>query len=168
MTINASGIFGTEPRTEPSLESDITAFGRSAELNGIVQINTPDIDPSQGLVELSTSISDASEQIDTGCTTADSDINQFVITGRGGLPPRPEEPLNGDAVWSDTRVPKVTPQQPSSEKPQNQPASQSNSTSIIPATGWVFNNQGEVTLISHASYTTDLGSTSANCSRKQS
>lgn len=97
-----------------------------------------------------------------------ADINQFDVTGRGGLPPRPEEPLNGNAVWSDTRMPKVTPQQPSLETPPNQPASQSNSTSIIPATGWVFNNQGEVTLISHASYTTDLESTPANCSRKQS
>lgn len=48
--ITAQGIFGTEFRQEQTSASDITATGGSPELSGTVEINTPDVDPSLGLV----------------------------------------------------------------------------------------------------------------------
>ncbi|MGI8504393.1 MAG: filamentous hemagglutinin, partial [Hassallia sp.] len=71
---------------------------------------------------------------------------QFIVTGRGGLPPDPYEPLSSEVVWSDTRLPFVTAQnysQPVTVKPAASP----DTVKIIPATGWVFNDNGEVTLI---------------------
>ena len=58
MTIDAQGIFGTEFRQAPLLdtpESDITATSEAEpQFSGTVEINTPDIDPSGGLVNLPT------------------------------------------------------------------------------------------------------------------
>ena len=93
-------------------------------------------------------------------TDADTDKSKFTITGRGGLPPSPNEPLSTDVLWSDTRVPTITSQQQRSEKPAGLPQSKTDVVKIVPATGWVFDGKGNVTLISHAS-NANLGSTPA-------
>jgi len=79
-----------------------------------------------------------------------------MITGRGGLPPSPDQPLTSDVVWSDTRLPTTTRHQHKTHaaKPKPQPIE------IVPATGWVFNGKGEVTLISSMSNTTSSTPTS--------
>ncbi|MGK7901360.1 MAG: hypothetical protein AB4352_08110 [Hormoscilla sp.] len=54
VSITAQGIFGTAFREENTLLSDITAISQlGTEFNGIVEINTPDVDPSAGLILLS-------------------------------------------------------------------------------------------------------------------
>ena len=153
------------------LPSSITAISQaSPTLNGTIVINTPDIDPSRGLVELPTNVADASSRlISSGCAAfADEGGNNFTITGRGGLPPSPEEPLTSDVLWSDTRLPAITTGQQTREtvtvKPSSKPKPKA--VAIIPATGWVFNNKGEVTLISSMSNTTGLGSTPASCPQR--
>ncbi|MBD2527666.1 S-layer family protein [Nostoc sp. FACHB-133] len=66
--INASGIFGTQFRLEPTPSSDITASSaRGSEFNGVVQLNTPDVNPSQGLTALPTNIIDTSQLIANSC-----------------------------------------------------------------------------------------------------
>jgi large exoprotein involved in heme utilization and adhesion len=51
--INTQGIIGIQFRDIASLQtSDITATGATRELTGNVQITTPDVDPTTGLVEL--------------------------------------------------------------------------------------------------------------------
>ncbi len=145
--------------------SDITAKGGSPDLNGNVQINSPDVDPSRGLVQLSTVVIDASSKlIDTRCAAFNGEEGStFTITGRGGIPPSPYEPLSSDVIWSDTRLPATTMQQQRSEKLTAKPPSKPKAVAIVPATGWVFNGKGEVTLISQVSNATGLGSTPAIC-----
>jgi len=170
VTINAQGLFFLEPRSRQDLQqqlqptdptkldpallstNDITAISQeNPNLNGLVTINTPDIDPSRGLVTLPTSLLDASGQIVRGCAVRNGKTgNEFTVTGRGGLPPSPYEPLSGDVVWSDTRLNSTTGQRHNTKTTTTKPPSTPDTVEINPATGWVFNGKGEVTLIANA------------------
>jgi large exoprotein involved in heme utilization and adhesion len=148
--------------------NDITAFSlTNPTLGGQVTINTPDADQSLGLVELPTVLAETSNLIaDTGCdaiasTDSDTDKSKFTITGRGGLPPSPYEPLTTDVVWLDTRLSAITTQQQRSQGSTAKPPSKADVVEIVPATGWVFDGKGHVTLISNASKANSLGSTPA-------
>ena len=82
--------------------SDITA---SSELGvqGRIDITQPDVQPTQGLVELPGQILDASDQIASVCpsgNTASRPLGEFVVSGRGSLPPNPLELLAGTTSLS--------------------------------------------------------------------
>lgn len=74
-------------------------------MSGDVSIDTPDLDPARGLVELPSNLADASRQIAQGCTARGREnASSFIATGRGGLPLSPNEPLRGHraiANWVD-------------------------------------------------------------------
>ena len=145
--------------------NDITAFSQTNPiLSGQVNIITPNIDPARGLVQLPTVEVNPPKLISSACASASD--NSFTITGRGGLPPSPDEPLTNDVIWTDARIPATTQQ--SSNKPPIKPHSKPKAEpiAIVPATGWVFNGLGEVTLISSAPNTSGLGTTPATCPAK--
>lgn len=182
VTINTISNFGLIPRsleelrallTDPDelapqrlLSNDITAISLTGNpsLSGQVTINSPEIDPSQTLVTLSPQVVELSKLIAQSCNPKDTTTaSQFIVTGRGGLPPNPYEPLSSEVVWSDTRLPFVTAyySQPVTVKPAAPP----DTVKIIPATGWVFNGNGEVTLIGEDTQTSsnNLQSVSIPC-----
>jgi large exoprotein involved in heme utilization and adhesion len=69
-----------------------------------VTLNTPDVDPSRGLSQLPVDLTDASRLIVQNCPTGDSlakQPNEFIITGRGGLPPTPSAAVDRDAIQVD-------------------------------------------------------------------
>ena len=107
------------------------------QFSGIVTINTPDVTPSQGLVQ--PPVFSPENQVAQACAAeAVKDSSQFINTGRGGLPPSPTEPLSSEAV----RVSGTTGRSPLN-----------NSTSVQlpqPATGWGVNSKGEVVLTANA------------------
>ena len=142
--------------------NDITAFSQQNPGSNTTQgrIEEPSFEP--GLVELPTVLADTSKLIaDTSCAAfAEGEGNSFTITGRGGLPPSPYEPISTDVIWSDTRIPYITSQY-RSEKPTPKPPTKDDAVKIVPATGWVFDGKGHVTLISHASNANNLRSTPA-------
>ncbi len=141
------GIFGTQSRTQPTSQSDITASSTGGGINGVVNINTPIVNPSAGLVALPVVLADASRQIAQGCGAGDGTTgSQFIVTGRGGLPPNPGEPLSSDAIWEDARLTATTANQHHSQTVNAPKPSKEAAVPIVPATGWVFNNKGEVTL----------------------
>ena len=101
VSITAQGVFGTEFREVLTLESDITATSNlGAEFSGVVEINTPDVDPSSGLVNVSTETLDPDDRVVRGCA---EDFNTFAIIGRGGLPENPTAGLSNWRGWFDTR-----------------------------------------------------------------
>ncbi len=179
--INALGIYNFNQRILSDLENllgtidptkldpqrlqtnDITAISlTSPTLSGQVNVITPDIDPARGLAQLPTVVVNTPKLISSGCAAASD--NSFTITGRGGLPPSPTEPLTNDVVWTDARLPAV--QQHSSNKPKTKPHTKPKAEpiAIVPATGWVFNfEKGEVTLISNVPNNSGLGSNPATC-----
>ncbi|MFB2920443.1 MULTISPECIES: filamentous hemagglutinin N-terminal domain-containing protein [Aerosakkonema] len=101
VSINTIGIFGTQFRNEPNdLTSDITASSSlGAQFSGTVEINTPDVDTSAGLVELPTNVIDVEGLVARNfCTPQQVASSSFVVTGRGGLPPNPNDPLTSEIV----------------------------------------------------------------------
>ncbi|VXD16219.1 conserved hypothetical protein [Planktothrix serta PCC 8927] len=93
--INAQGVFGTQFREFETSQSDITATSDlGAEFSGAVEISSPEVDPSAGLVELPTNLVDPTTLIAARCSGDQG--NQFVITGRGGLPPSPNDALTSE------------------------------------------------------------------------
>lgn len=61
---------------------------------------------------LPTDLVDASQLVAQGCPASEG--NSFVVTGRGGLPPTPEQQLDDNVRWEDRRR-LVVPQQIESE-----------------------------------------------------
>lgn len=148
VTISAEGIVGTQFRDRDTSDSDITATSdRGAEFSGVVEINTPDVDPSQGLAILPENLSDPSDRIARGCLANEG--NQFIVTGRGGLPNNPIQPFTGRAVWRDVRPVRGGEAAEISEKSSDSPAIDSQSA-LIEATRWVVNERGQVELVAIA------------------
>ncbi|WP_169265468.1 two-partner secretion domain-containing protein [Brasilonema octagenarum] len=147
-----------DPRQLPT--NDIVASSRS-NLNIFTFL-----DPSNGLVSLPAYVFDPSNQIVQGCAAFDQpNASDFKVTGRGGLPPSPDEPLSSDAVWEDTRLRAIAKQRLDSKTTATKPKSESDTVEIIPATGWVFNGKGEVTLVSQTPNATveNLAGSSQSC-----
>ncbi|MBD2297454.1 filamentous hemagglutinin N-terminal domain-containing protein [Nostoc sp. FACHB-190] len=172
--INANNIFGFVPRTRAELiqllgtedsrqlnpnrlpTSDITAFSQqNPSLNGTIQINTPDVDPSRGLLELPAEPFDASRQIATYCKPGGKfKRGSLIATGKGGIAPSPTDPLMDDSVlvnWitldgeSENSV-SYTPHHISKRELD----SVTLETQIVPAQGWVQDGKGNVTLVAQA------------------
>ncbi|MBW4629469.1 MAG: S-layer family protein [Brasilonema octagenarum HA4186-MV1] len=151
--INTKGIFGLQFRDIGSLQTnDITATGATRELSGNVLITRPDVDPTSGLVELPVNVVDRSGLIAQGCPADQG--NSFVVTGRGGLPPTPEQELDDDAEWQDRR--RLTVQQQTGHtKPHTEITTQTlptkSDTPIIEATGWQITPNGDIFLVASTS-----------------
>ncbi|MDJ0797830.1 MAG: filamentous hemagglutinin N-terminal domain-containing protein [Calothrix sp. MO_167.B12] len=88
--------------------------------------------------------------------------SEFVVTGRGGLPPSPTQTTRSETVRVD--LVKPAPQQSRgnsqkdrirSSREEKQTTSSSSATKqIVPAQGWVFKHNGEVVLTAHNSNNT--------------
>ncbi|MGD1700954.1 ShlB/FhaC/HecB family hemolysin secretion/activation protein [Dapis sp. BLCC M229] len=131
INISAAGIFGTEFRPQQTNQSDITATSElGASFSGEVNINTPEVDPSDGLVEFDDTIPDISNLIDQNpCRQGQS--SQFTITGLGGLPPNPTDPLTPNTLWQDPQTTTTPGQTTTSSDPE-----------FIEAQGWISTPQG--------------------------
>jgi filamentous hemagglutinin family protein len=141
------GLFGTRSRREgnpgSNLTSDITATSLAGpQLDGEVLLNTPEVDPTQGVVQLPDMIAnpDAIAQVCPGQQQSGTD-KTFTRIGRG-LPANPAETLSdgsaavglADAVAPvEQRTRTAAPQQ---ARPTPAP--------IVSAQGWAVNRKGEV------------------------
>ncbi|MBD2457457.1 S-layer family protein [Nostoc sp. FACHB-87] len=138
--INAQGIFGIETSETLTKRSDITAFSQQNPLlNGEIIINTPNADISNELAALPTNVVDVSRLIAQGCAASTvanrQSPSQFIITGRGGIPPQPNHAL---------RVPAIAVSE--NTLTTNTPNKHLNITPIFEANSWTFDHQGQVTL----------------------
>ncbi len=154
--IDALTILGTEYRPQLTSLSDITATSALGPLfNGVVEIRTPDVDPSQGLTPLPSGLVDASSQIVAACERSPG--SQFLISGRGGLPQDASQPLRSANVWQDLRL-NATPSRVTTPQSASAiPAPPIRIRSVIPRTalveahGWGITADGKVALVAHAS-----------------
>jgi large exoprotein involved in heme utilization and adhesion len=114
--INAQGIFGTKFRPDNTPESDITATSKlGPQFSGTVEINTPAIDPSSGLVNLPESAVDVSRLVPKGCIARRKETGTFYITGNGGFQHRPGDGLMSPLPTGEVRS---IPEDNSSSKSQ--------------------------------------------------
>jgi len=148
--IKAPGIFGTQAREEQTSESDITASSNlGPQFSGTVEINTLDVDPSRGLVNLPTVPVDT--EVVQACTPGGTAAqSEFIITGRGGLPPNPDEALSTDALQVDLITLNPEVDQSSNPAVSTSPTSSPTPTPIVEATGWAIAPNGNVVLTANA------------------
>ncbi|MEH2449342.1 MAG: filamentous hemagglutinin N-terminal domain-containing protein [Nostoc sp.] len=181
--INTLGLIGIQYREKPTNYSDITASSEFG-LNGTVQINSPDADPSRGLVELPVNLVDASKQIVADCNSgAKIARSSFIRTGRGGLIADPTQPLIADdAVLADwiTLSPEsqsraggiqkraVVQAQRNTERKSQKVNSVNEPTQIVEAQGWVIDANGNVVLVAQIPTATPHNSwlNTASCAAK--
>jgi filamentous hemagglutinin family protein len=155
INITTQGIFGLVPIT--GALAPISEINASSEfgINGEVIINTPDVDPSRGLIELPTDITDASRLIAQGCSgrgraIANRQQSEFVVTGRGGLPTSPEEPLNPTAIVTPWVALDSSTIPTASNSPDALMANSMTTGSMVEAQGWTVGRDGEVVLTAYA------------------
>ncbi|NMG10210.1 filamentous hemagglutinin N-terminal domain-containing protein [Brasilonema sp. UFV-L1] len=144
------GIYGTEfrPKTQNTPLNDITASSEQGP-QGTVAIVPLDVDPKRGFLQLPEDLGDSSKLITQSCPVGVSRAaSRFVITGRGGLPPKPSSPLSSDAFVGNA-----------SSLPNNRPE-QTSSTSSTPveAQGVVIGSKGEIILTANPSKLTSYRS----------
>lgn len=149
--INSQGILGTESRKESPRTSDITATSEQGpQFNGLVDINTLEIDPSSGLVPVPVEVVDISGLIAQGCPAdGRQGLSKFIATGRGGLPPNPRQILSSDPILADLGTPVQESKTPSTVVSTNLTSS-SPPERIIEAQGWIITSQGNVVLTAQA------------------
>jgi large exoprotein involved in heme utilization and adhesion len=138
-------------RDSNSLISATSALG----IDGTVTLNTPTINPNSGLIEVPDTPIDVTRLIGQDpCSQPQN--SELIFTGRGGLPPSPQESLRSEETWvelmelnfeehSDASNVTLNRQQ-NPEKTSNQPLS---SLEIVPARGWIRNENGDVILVSY-------------------
>jgi filamentous hemagglutinin family protein len=146
--ITTKGIFGIEQRDRTTSLSDITASSEFG-IDGIVKINTPEVNPSQKLSKLPTEVIDATQIIEQNLCAVGLD-NAFIITGRGGLPSSPDRVLRDDYIWEDWRLEDSTGVGESNlrirEKSLNLQTKTIFPLPIIEAQGWIVNSDGKIIL----------------------
>ena len=152
--ITAQGLFGIEER-EASPENRTNDIDASSEfgLAGVVEINQPDLDPNRGLVELPETVVDPAALVAQNPCKRGSE-SEFVITGRGGLPPSLNEDLSSEATQVGLVEPAPIESRGAGEQENREAEDRTSSppsvpTPIIPAQGWVFNDKGEVVLVAY-------------------
>ncbi|WP_299484862.1 S-layer family protein [Acaryochloris sp. IP29b_bin.137] len=158
ITITTQGLFGLKIRDSLTNQSDITAFSQNnPELNGVVEIITPEADPSENLSEQPDTV-EKPAKIAKGCK-AQTAGSSFVNKGRGGLPQNPAAALSGEAVWQDLRTQRVQP----TGQPVGQVGSQRSSqvatappSRWVEAKGWQRLPDGKMRLVGHSASHHDL------------
>ncbi|MEH2361665.1 two-partner secretion domain-containing protein [Nostoc sp.] len=169
--ITTNGLFGIVPQKSPTEKSDITASSQLG-VSGTVTINTPDVDPSRGLIQLPSNVVDVSQQIAQGCTPRrGKNASRFIATGRGGLPQSPNEPLRGRAVitgWVDL-PPQVTERvtdklavEITDKKPTTSVTKSTNQ--IVEAQGWIVDANGDIILVAQSGQSSSIPS-AISCSQ---
>jgi large exoprotein involved in heme utilization and adhesion len=139
--------FGALEETPTSLvpTSDIAAISQSSgpALQGTVTFSSSGVNPAQGLVELPQNVVNPAALIATNPCIQRAE-SEFTATGKGGVPPSPNDVLSR----SEEPLPWVEPAVGGSQQVEGPPASgEIRATQIIPAQGWVIDDRGQVTLV---------------------
>ena len=154
--IFTEGIFGLEERRSiaTNTTNDIDASSELG-LQGDIAINNPDIDRTSGLIELPQVVGDASDQISQNpCEQGVG--SEFTISGKGGLPSKPNDILGNNEVEVDlvelTPVNQENHLEVNGDKPDSMSSLGINTltSEVKPARGWEFNDKGEITLTAYS------------------
>jgi large exoprotein involved in heme utilization and adhesion len=125
--------------------SDIAAISQSGgpALQGAVTFSSSGVNPAQGLVELPQNVVNPAALIAANPCIEEAE-NEFTVTGRGGLPPTPNDVLSSP----EQRLPWVEPAVGGTQQVEGSLVSREiRAPEIIPAQGWVMDDRGQVTLV---------------------
>ena len=141
IAIATLGLFGTAFRPQRTPQSDITAASDlGSSFDGTVAIAVPEIDPSDGFTDLSTTLLDVFNEFDRDPCKNLRD-SRFVFTGRGGLPRSPF-----DEIWDITRDSDTWIAWRNDPSPTTPGATELTPQKIVEATSWQIDRNGNVEL----------------------
>ncbi|MEM1425434.1 MAG: filamentous hemagglutinin N-terminal domain-containing protein [Cyanobacteria bacterium P01_H01_bin.130] len=157
VSLSTQGIFGTALRAQDTEQSDITASSElGTAFSGNVSITTPEVDPTNSVVELPERVIDPASRVIKACAAAEG--NSFVAIGRGGSPTDPTRFISPNSNWHDMRNwtqeeggDRLATQSATSPEaqPELQRPQRSRPTEIQEATGWALDPNGMPQLIAH-------------------
>ncbi|MEG5104663.1 two-partner secretion domain-containing protein, partial [Microcoleus sp. AT13-A5] len=128
--------------------SDIAAISQSSgpALQGSVTFSSSGVNPAQGLVELPQNVVDPAALIAANPCTQGAE-SAFTVTGKGGVPSSPNDVLSSNS----SQFSWVEPAVGGSQHIEGQRASIEEilPKEIIPAQGWVIDEQGQVRLVAY-------------------
>ena len=127
--------------------SDIAAISQSGgpALQGAVTFSSVGVNPVQGLVQLQQNVVNPAALIAANPCIQGAD-NEFTVTGRGGVPPSPNEVLSS----APSPFPWVEPAVGESQQVESQRTFiEIRPREIMPAQGWVMDDRGQVTLVAY-------------------
>jgi filamentous hemagglutinin family protein len=124
--INAQGIFGLQVNPSLTPKSDITAEGKTPELNGVVQINIPNINLQSVLNQQEANFVTPEQAIASSCLARrNAQQGSFTVTGTGGLPVTPYDALQSQ--YAVTNVQPLGKERGTSSAPLSSPSRQASS-----------------------------------------
>jgi filamentous hemagglutinin family protein len=146
ITIVSENLFGISYRDANTLLSDITAFSRNKfALNGIVIINSPDVNSSQYINKIEAR--STTPQLLQGCQAGNNLDSRFVNLGRGGLPVYPYEPISSQEIVEDLRLPKYWSQAVNLNYTEGEMVKNEDDRPIVEAKGIRRDDRGNIILV---------------------
>ena len=148
ITISSQAVFGLDK--DKAFDGDAKRLNNrtndldaSGEVDGFIEIITPNTDVLRGTPKLSDNPVEPQQSIRQACHANGRTAinNTFTIRGRGAILPEPGQPLNSDNVFIDDNLPQTT-----SSIPQPIETSQGK---IQPAMGAIVTETGEVILTAY-------------------
>jgi filamentous hemagglutinin family protein len=139
--------------------SDIAAISQSGgpALQGTVTFSSSGVNPAQGLVELPQNVVNPAALIAANPCVEGAD-NEFTVTGRGGVPPNPNDSLsNAETPFPWIEIEEQQRSQKSEVKREEavrrkseeirREEGEKTAREVVAARGWVVNEKGDVTLV---------------------
>ncbi|MDB9463482.1 beta strand repeat-containing protein, partial [Dolichospermum circinale] len=138
--ITTQGIFGYKGKQiDASSETGV---------DGVVETNTPEVDPSQGLIDLPENLLTAAI-VTNSCRQGQNSQNSLIVKGRGGLALTSDQLSSSSEVEVDLIAP-TSVKSSSAINPTSTNMEKTAFKTIIPAQGWEINSQGDVVLVAHS------------------
>jgi filamentous hemagglutinin family protein len=169
ITINAESLLGIVERPLNDVTNDINASS-GFSLDGNVQVNTLDNNPTDGATELPVNRIEEGEQVAQTCSSNQGEgfANNLLVKGKGGLPVSPTAPLSSDLITTDLES--TANLDSNQEKALADLAIATSRGKIIPARGIVKTKDGRIILTATPTPSTRdasrLPTGSNNCSQK--
>jgi filamentous hemagglutinin family protein len=137
--------------------SDIAAISQNSgpAFQGTVTFSSSGVNPAQGLVELPQNIVNPAQLIATNPCIQGAE-NEFIITGRGGVAPSPNDALSDESVlfpWVENfegRRKKEEGRREDEGRKKKEDEGRRRQE-VVAAQGWVMNASGEVMLVGYNS-----------------
>ncbi len=165
--ITAQDIIGFEERraTSGNSTNDIDASSEFGD-SGTVTFNNPELDPTQGIVELPTNLS-SPNQVAQRCIADSDSQNAFVVTGRGGASPSPRDIVRNETFGLVDLGNSASVANTATPVPITHTAEERSEEPIVEAEGWQRSQDGTITLIAQSPPAHTNNSTAyLSCSRQ--
>lgn len=166
ITITTEALLGLdERRSRPRNNTNDIDVSSQLGLSGDFTLEILDVDLFEGSIELPTDLIEPEQTVAQACRSDlnSGDFSSLIILGKGGVPPKPTEPFNSDAIIVDGRV--ITPDL-QARYPDIKPI-KTQYGDIFPARGVIKTKDGRVILTAYPTDNIDsrIPHNSRNCVR---